>query len=297
MSNYLQHLAARSLAQADVIMPRPSSLFETAVSIREPNNLEEESFVEPRQTETPPPAQSINHVVSQHRVDDEKPPRTVALPPSNLEKMTPKTPPLPDWVLQLKSLIQQPPTVPPEMALPKIEIESEGTLRADASITPTPEPTAAVKQAAAPNQQETPSSIEPSIEQVIEHRQTETRLVFERMEQPPVISETVVERDVYPPVEHKPVPQPEKSAVIEPHKEEPKIVLTDTQPYTSPVPAQSIVRQQVAQTAPTINVTIGRVEVRATQSSNRSKKRPQLSQPLIMSLDEYLQQRSNGEKR
>jgi hypothetical protein len=50
------------------------------------------------------------------------------------------------------------------------------------------------------------------------------------------------------------------------------------------------------ETAPTINVTIGRIEVRAT-TSTESKPRPQHKQTTTTSLDEYLRQRAQGVKR
>jgi hypothetical protein len=48
--------------------------------------------------------------------------------------------------------------------------------------------------------------------------------------------------------------------------------------------------------APIINVTIGRIEVRAT-SSTESRPRPQRQQTSSTSLDEYLRQRAQGVKR
>jgi hypothetical protein len=49
-------------------------------------------------------------------------------------------------------------------------------------------------------------------------------------------------------------------------------------------------------TAPTINVTIGRIEVRAN-TSTESRPRPQHKQTPTTNLDEYLRQRAQGVKR
>jgi hypothetical protein len=48
-----------------------------------------------------------------------------------------------------------------------------------------------------------------------------------------------------------------------------------------------------AQSEPVINVSIGRVEVRATQTTSGNKPRTRQRPSGVMSLDEYLKQREN----
>jgi hypothetical protein len=63
---------------------------------------------------------------------------------------------------------------------------------------------------------------------------------------------------------------------------------------SEPDPTERVAAPQ--ETAPTINVTIGRIEVRAN-TSTESKPRPQQKQTPTTSLDEYLRQRAQGVKR
>lgn len=71
-----------------------------------------------------------------------------------------------------------------------------------------------------------------------------------------------------------------------------------TQPAPAIIPARqtappaSHTLSEPAATAPTINVTIGRIEVRATQG--RAPAQAQRSAPEVMSLEEYLRRRSRG---
>lgn len=62
------------------------------------------------------------------------------------------------------------------------------------------------------------------------------------------------------------------------------------EPFASP-PAPQLAAERVAD-APTIQVTIGRVEIRATVASAPTRKTP--AQAPVMSLDEYLRQRNGG---
>ena len=66
------------------------------------------------------------------------------------------------------------------------------------------------------------------------------------------------------------------------------------QPVVPPLPDLAA-RNPPPQPAPTVNVTIGRIEVRATPPV-ASQRRP-APRPQIMSLDEYLQSRTNGGRR
>jgi hypothetical protein len=53
--------------------------------------------------------------------------------------------------------------------------------------------------------------------------------------------------------------------------------------------------QPIPKPEPVINVTIGRIEVRAMPPSTQQVKKPR-STPPVMTLDEYLQKRSKGDR-
>ncbi|WP_088240654.1 hypothetical protein [Calothrix rhizosoleniae] len=78
--------------------------------------------------------------------------------------------------------------------------------------------------------------------------------------------------------------------------------ISPTQTLITPPPTTpkiSIVKesqpiQETTEAAPTINVTIGRIEVRATTPATLSKPAKPKGKPSVMSLDEYLHQRGGG---
>lgn len=86
----------------------------------------------------------------------------------------------------------------------------------------------------------------------------------------------------------RPMSEPVKPQIIVKQPESPKEV---DSPASQPLLAQSSIKQPTS----TIQVTIGRVEVRAISSNPLPKKRR--SAPPVMSLDEYLHRRSQGGKR
>jgi hypothetical protein len=290
MNNYLSYLAARSLAQADVILPRPSSLFETAASPTSPLDLEEQTVAEPHLPELPSSLSPAAPAVRQLQPEPEPTVTAVFAPPDHQEHITPHVSPLPEWLLQLQGLRQQPPpvhstTLPPVAPAPPM----------DAPAGPSPEPVTAVAPPPTLTQIVTPSPTTPAPETIIERRHTETRLV-ERTERRPLISETVIEQNVYPRPEPQPAP-PQNNVVSALQNVEQKVVVTETRPYTPPAQSVPLPKQQLESVPPTIHVTIGRVEVRATQPAAEPKKRPPRAQSPVMSLDEYLQQRANGVNR
>ena len=61
------------------------------------------------------------------------------------------------------------------------------------------------------------------------------------------------------------------------------------------IPYQAGPERPVSQPEPVINVTIGRIEVRATPASTPQSQKTR-STPPVMTLDEYLQKRSKGDR-
>lgn len=294
MNDYLSHLAVRSLPQADVILPRPSSLFETAVSPTDVINLEEETVTAPQppvtQSSQPPPITAAH----QPQLEVEPAVTAVAQPiVNNQEPITPNTPPLPPWLQQLQSLTQKPPRAVEPTIPTSHEVENKAYSSPVMSEKNLPASTTVVTPPI-PNQTETPFPVTPPAKKIIERQQTETRLV-ERIEPKPLISETIIEQNVYPPADPQPPPLPPKKSLVSPSQHDgQKVIMPETRPYIPPAqPPRS--DQQVEQTSPTIHVTIGRVEVRATKPTATPKERPRRARAPVMSLDDYLRQRANGE--
>jgi hypothetical protein len=111
--------------------------------------------------------------------------------------------------------------------------------------------------------------------------------------------------------EHVLVPNTIKTAEQEPSPEKPKPATQSRPVVPAPTPAPTPPSQDLRpvvpplpdlaprsappEPSPTINVSIGRVEVRATAPPANPARKPTPA-PQIMSLDEYLQSRSNGER-
>lgn len=80
------------------------------------------------------------------------------------------------------------------------------------------------------------------------------------------------------------IPPNQSQALIKPAQVTPKIsVIKQSQPTP-----------EKTETTPTINVTIGRIEVRATTPATASKPAKPKQKPAVMSLDEYLRQRGGN---
>lgn len=71
------------------------------------------------------------------------------------------------------------------------------------------------------------------------------------------------------------------------------IVKPQIVPLTQPIKETAVASPALPQPAPTIQVTIGRIEVRATAPANPSSTQTR-QQPPVMSLEEYLRQRGGG---
>jgi hypothetical protein len=100
----------------------------------------------------------------------------------------------------------------------------------------------------------------------------------------PAFAREPAEQDLHPTT--PPYPDPAPRSVRH------ETAVQDLRPVTPPLPDLTP-RSEPASPAPTINVTIGRIEVRATPSVPNPPRKPAPA-PKIMSLDEYLHSRSNG---
>ncbi len=107
-----------------------------------------------------------------------------------------------------------------------------------------------------------------------------------------------------PALSHRP---PEKVAgqpiteelVMLPEKTQPSAPITvrpQVKQYIEPTPLAPTLPEAIAEPTPTVQVTIGRIEVRATPPPPVSSSQTRRSAPSIMTLDEYLQQRARGDE-
>ncbi len=268
MNDFLSHLVAKSVGATDVILPRPASLFETAVpgtavpgtavTTADAANFEEETILEsspakPRRRASARPSSTITPSLS----PAEDTAHSMMMPPAVSASPAPER-------LPLQPGTARPPHRP-------VSPETEATLPPAPAITPL------------------------MAERVI----TETRLV-ERAEPPQTRPPKAEQPATVPPITTIPAPAPSSSGPLldrERSAATQKIIVTKTRPFTppqtpaplpSPPPAAA-----AAPPAPAIHVTIGRVEVRATPPA--AKERPHRSQSPVMSLDDYLRQRAKGE--
>ena len=146
---------------------------------------------------------------------------------------------------------------------------------------------------------------EPTVIQQVIAKETFTKEIFTPKESktptpenyPPIPQEpkTKIVEQVILPIAPKEVSiNTEKSPI--PQEISPTPTLITPPPVT---PQVSIVKESQpipanTEAAPTINVTIGRIEVRATTPAKLSKPAKPKGKPAVMSLDEYLRQRGGG---
>lgn len=305
MNDFLSHLVAKSVGATDVILPRPASLFETAVpgtavsgtavTTADAATLEEETILEPspakpRRRASARPSSTITPSLS----PAEDTAHSMAMPPAGQEAASFTSPPLPDWVNQLRQKVAAlSETAVHPMTTPSAVFASPAPER------PPLQPGTArpPHRPASPETEATPPPPAPATAPFIMERViTETRLV-ERAEpsqtRPPQAEQPAIVPAVttVPTPSSEPLPDREQPAAVQ------KIIVTQTRPFTPPqTPAPlppPTPAAAAASPAPAIHVTIGRVEVRATPPA--AKERPHRSQSPVMSLDDYLRQRAKGE--
>ena len=314
MSDYLGNLVNRSTSPDNLVSPRPTSLFEAASAAHPPfahhlpnlNPEDDELGINETVTalapqtavgSTPPsqpiaarPAAPTNQTISPLPAAIPTPP--VAQPAPAREKQQPTI--LPPAKPHHKSLIQHPPDNDP-VPIPSpviqqtiiertIQTTVDGISTTKEKPASAPEPSKVLEPVVKPlgadprprqttAESETPSPLEPRIEHIEIQRIVEPSRRTVRSESQP---------SQFP---HKPSanPTPKSEPLVTPLRLAPR--LEPAIPLPKPI--------SKAAPAPTIDVTIGRIEVRATPPP-ASKPKKQSAEPLVMSLDEYLRQRVNG---
>lgn len=302
MGDYLSNLVARSFDLGDVVQPRPVSLFEpTPVpgmpTLEEPGNPEtgEEPVLESPRDETPKQAQ---HATEQNSLL----PRFIGSEENEAQEKRDPPEPMPNQ-MERSSFTRELPA--PRIApLSTPQSKPVANQQHDQSNAQPPRTTLVTSPMS-----DSPSS-EPVIREVLSKR--ESSPVLEPMFPPPIApameephTEIVMgspEFEIVPPKtgreersDTKPV-----SSSTETSLNQPSTMLIAVQPQITAFEESPKQRQfmpvEPPEAAPTIHVTIGRVEVRATPPPSPPQKEKRSRAP-VMSLDEYLRQRSQGSGR
>ena len=279
MGDFLSNLVARSFGLGEVVQPRPVSLFEPTPGpgmpiIEEPGS--------PENREEPTPEASVESFFLRHDLAGQQSPLpqpSVREENGRLEREDPPTP-----------------------------VSNQKKRRMATNDLPPPQP------APVPTHQSTPvtrpmsdhSPFEPIIQKGISEQ--ESYSILEPVFLPPVapameafhreIVGSHPEIEIAPPVnghEKRSHPKPEDSnAGSQPGSTmravQPQITTHEEPPHWQAEPVEP------PKTAPTIHVTIGRLDVRATPPPSPPQKEKR-SRALVMSLEEYLRQRAQGSGR
>jgi hypothetical protein len=274
MSQYLSHLANLAFNHVDVVQPRLTSRFEHQDAASAPNLMEQEI-----QREVP---------VAQSRQDHQEPAQQERLS----QQSQPALQPIIEHIYPTEIRVQEAPVVKPQ------------SLQTQAPATPiiaaTHVPAAAISS---PVAMATSTIVERHIERISErtpprgedHGKITASARAYRQEQPLAIHESVERVTIK---EGTPdIPSGKKSEAtsdavkpvsirVQPLLIEPVLPPATTYP--------TLLRAEVDVTpAPTIQVTIGRIEIRASQTNSPVPSKPRPSSG--MTLDDYLKQR-NGDK-
>lgn len=287
MSDYLNHVAARQLNLTSQIQPRLPALFEPVAPAAEMIGVEESLDWNERS--------EVNEVSAVVRPAPLESPVTVAQPPLLPPPFS--QPAEPSRVAKLKLPPISPP-VPARLAAPPVEvvprppIEPVSPLVAQLSLPPVQ---AALTPPAASDRSPLPS---PGISEPPQPMQVAEKLVVPPAR--PVQVDLVIEPSL--------LSQPAAGHLVEPpvfrEAALPTPLLVETAPARLPAktirPPTALVRPPASvppgeTPTPTIQVTIGRIEIRATPASP-PKKEARATSP-VMSLDEYLRRRSPGGSR
>lgn len=312
MSNYLNHLVARSLNVTETVQPRLPSLFEPQPGFAGLNTapdltLEQLAFTV-RSDETEVEAQSQSRMPERRGVEQ---PLELRSPPPNAQPSptVSQPPPVSHFFEQtrLASLDRESsPSSPPPLPQPSIgseELQFHPLSRSHPSTTGDQTEATPLRGATEPGGLPV---IEPTVvQQVVVERVVEPLAAITPRELPSI-------QTTHPTELPKRVPQSSSTHLVAPNipsSVETPETPTQSQALRPPTPGV-IVQPQVTSSihpvaigsaepvepsrpAPTIQVTIGRIEVRATPPPASTQPKPRPASP-VMSLDEYLRQRGGG---
>jgi hypothetical protein len=279
--SYLDNLVARHLPETAVIQPRPVSLFEpwpgTAPLFPAPVTGEEETAVSPPAAH-PLPRSQTPPIPSPTMRAAQQPASPTPAPPAPQTALPPPLPPTPTLRPTSPELARQPRKQPPvndapaaiQPALPRQPALTPAT---PVNVTPASSPHQAAPQPA----KETPTPF------IIREQITLLKSMTEMSaSSTPMLVEIVREQPIQPLPLVTAAP-----AAIRPEQIKPFIPANgrsaNHQPPVTPPP----------EPAPTVQITIGRIEVRATPPPPAKAEQKQPRTP-VLSLDDYLRQRNGG---
>lgn len=296
MSDYLSNLAARSLKQAEVVQPRPASRFAPSPHLKgwpsaerraDLEIVDQEQALEADGGPTTPPLQSYDQRLECRLATVSQPVVEPMLPTSQPRRQP--TPILPVERREIESVVSP---APPSQLQPPVQAG--------------PGPISPIERVVVDRVSTAPSPPLPA-----------ERVVIERIGMPAPHPLSVTRAD--PLAQHPPVLAPlaeevEIERVITSAPATPAVIIHQSPPNlpaVRPVSAGGVIaqpqvvsapRREPAQPdpvrpepAPVIQVTIGRIEVRATPPATRPARSARTTPP-VMSLEEYLRGRNGGSR-
>ena len=264
MSDFLSHLAAKHLNLAPIIQPRPLSLFESAAPHTSPGlgpRLDHEALDLSETIESYAP-RATSRAPRQPLAANANPidPHTRSGEDATLLQRSPLTAPAP----------MEHPSITPPLPERRHEVQREIV-----NVTN-------IRQVI-----EQPIGPAPSAERIIIHQET----VIPDRATPPIGLEMIApqpERETPAPITPRPIVTPVIERIIREREHD-----APSQPQPRSTAAAPHLPPPAAIETSTINVTIGRIEVRATPATSAKRATPS---PSTLSLDDYLRARDGGKR-
>lgn len=286
MADFLTNLLARNRGETTSIGPRPAIRFESPANVPLPDEPVEEGPVDTTQS-----SRYRQHPVPSKPLPTPSPLPSATALPTPPETISPASPPIRRADPSVAPI--EPETRATVVAAPTFFTEP----RPNETIVP---PTSSVESAPS-STEATPPLLDPSTLTFI------TGASYPLPEPPPPITEPFGFRQNGPTQIDRHLPATDRSAnqspipIIqspEPTRSVAPAISPPPTPLLSSVPSTEgrspVEREPTAEATPTINVTIGRIEVRANQTTRPANQpKPKPKSP-VMTLEAYLKQRSEG---
>lgn len=267
MSDFLTHLVSRSITPVPSVQPRLASRFE---AIAPAADAAFNSSLGAEQLEATSAPQAVSQPTPQVNYPPQRPPSSAKPPMASTDEP-------PSHRSELFQPVQ--PLAPqfPEPVVPREAISPQRPA-------PSGEPRTSAPPPFIPEPMEPPAIAALHTEIVVSENQREAYLQEGRSPAPPAM--ITVDRLIADPI------PPIGTQVAIPRPDLPEPLLTPRQAAPSSVSRSAMSAPEVS-TPPPIQVTIGRIEVRATAQAPASKPASAAAKPAL-SLEQYLQQRAGG---
>ncbi|MCL4266854.1 MAG: hypothetical protein KJ069_26980 [Anaerolineae bacterium] len=276
---YLDNLVARSLPETAVIQPRPVSLFEPwpgTIPFSTPAMTEDQTAVAQSEPHPLPRPQAQPFSPAPYPAETAVPPSAApatAVPPAPVKSATLPAPASQPTATHRAGQHHLPKVAPSDASQPTLPVQPANipVIRPSSSAPITPRP--------APPDHPTEPRPAREVHTTVTIREQTTKLTpvpETAAKTKPMLAEVVREQPI------QPAP--------------PTAIPVQTKPFTPasnrPTNHQPVVTKP-AEPTPTVQITIGRIEVRATPPPPAKAEKKQPSAPM-MSLDDYLRQRNGG---